>query len=43
MWTDFKPKMFEVEKDEKKALCMCKYTKNPPYCDGSHVTLPKES
>ena len=21
-------------------ICCCKHTKNPPYCDGTHVNLP---
>ncbi|MBP9921147.1 MAG: CDGSH iron-sulfur domain-containing protein, partial [Proteiniclasticum sp.] len=27
-----------VEESGTKALCNCKQTKTPPYCDGSHLT-----
>ena len=23
-------------------ICACKYTKDPPYCDASHTSLPGE-
>ena len=23
------------------AICNCKHTKNPPFCDGTHTTLPE--
>jgi CDGSH-type Zn-finger protein len=22
-------------------MCLCKQTKNPPYCDGSHARIPE--
>ncbi len=37
--SEFKPLIFEVEKDGKYNLCTCKQTKNPPYCDGSHTKV----
>jgi len=37
--TDIRPLAFEVAEKEPVAICMCKHTKNPPYCDGSHVNL----
>jgi len=33
------PVKFTVTAAEKKWLCGCKRTKNPPYCDGTHKTL----
>ncbi|KAK6300412.1 hypothetical protein J4Q44_G00285100 [Coregonus suidteri] len=30
------PLRFVPEKDSKAWLCGCKYTANPPYCDGTH-------
>lgn len=36
-----KPVMFQVEKDGDYYLCNCKQTKNRPFCDGSHKTLPQ--
>ena len=32
---------FTPEKSGKAHLCMCKRTKTPPYCDGSHTKLDK--
>ena len=37
--TDFKPLIFEAEKDGNIYLCTCKQTKTPPYCDGAHTKL----
>ena len=37
--SDFKPKVFQTEEIKKAAICSCKQTKNPPYCDGSHASL----
>ncbi len=37
--TDFRPMLFEVDKDETRHLCQCKQTKTPPYCDGNHNSL----
>lgn len=34
-WQDF-PFRMEVKKGEKKAICSCGKTQNPPFCDGSH-------
>jgi glutamate synthase domain-containing protein 2/CDGSH-type Zn-finger protein len=36
------PKAFTVDEETEAHLCMCKHTKNPPYCDGSHARLPTE-
>jgi CDGSH-type Zn-finger protein len=30
---------FTVEEKKKVALCQCKQTKNPPFCDGAHGKL----
>ena len=30
---------FEVEEKKRYALCTCKYSRNPPFCDGSHKGL----
>jgi CDGSH-type Zn-finger protein len=30
---------FVVEAQKEVYLCMCKHTKNPPYCDGTHKGL----
>lgn len=35
----FAPKRFELAEKKKVALCGCKQTKNPPYCDGTHAKL----
>ena len=34
-----KPKVFTSEETKDAAICGCKQTKNPPYCDGSHASL----
>ena len=34
--TSFSPHIFKAEKTGKVALCMCKFTKTRPFCDGSH-------
>lgn len=36
---DFKLKVLQAEESKKAAICSCKQTKNPPYCDGSHMSL----
>ena len=36
-WRSIAPS--NTESSEKKWLCMCKHTKNVPYCDGTHKTL----
>ena len=36
------PSAEEIKKAEEAktaAMCMCKQSKNPPYCDGSHMSL----
>jgi CDGSH-type Zn-finger protein len=35
----FAPKKIELTEKKKVALCGCRQTKNPPYCDGSHAKL----
>jgi len=35
----FAPKKVELHEKKKVALCGCRQTKNPPYCDGSHTKL----
>ena len=35
----FAPKKIELTEAKKVALCGCRQTKNPPYCDGSHAKL----
>ncbi len=35
----FAPKRIELLENKKVALCGCRQTKNPPYCDGSHAKL----
>ncbi len=37
--TEFTPLAFELTGKKRVALCNCKYTGNPPYCDGSHTKL----
>jgi CDGSH-type Zn-finger protein len=37
--TDFKPHIFKAEESKKVAICMCKQTKNKPFCDGTHASL----
>lgn len=39
--TKIKPLKFEVKSERKVSLCTCKLTKTPPYCDNSHLSLPK--
>ena len=31
--------LFELAEDKTVAICQCKRTGNPPYCDGSHAKL----
>lgn len=40
--TDIAPLPFDTEEEGDAALCLCKYTKNPPYCDGTHASLDAE-
>lgn len=42
--TGIKPLRWTVPKNQVLfQLCACKYTKDPPYCDASHVYLPLEA
>ena len=34
--TKLKPLTFTAQKTGRAYICMCKHTKNPPYCDASH-------
>ena len=34
--TEFEPMAFTLEATKRVALCNCKRTGNPPFCDGSH-------
>ncbi len=39
--TPFRPLEWTVPKTQKiYSLCACKYTKDPPYCDSTHIYLP---
>jgi len=41
--TGLTPYFFEVTNDvENLKLCMCKHTKTPPFCDGSHKRFLNE-
>lgn len=33
---EISPLRFKLEEAKEAWLCGCKYTKNPPYCDGTH-------
>ncbi|MGP8153674.1 MAG: CDGSH iron-sulfur domain-containing protein [Smithella sp.] len=33
------PVEFKLSQTKNVALCGCKQTKNPPYCDGTHTKL----
>jgi CDGSH-type Zn-finger protein len=37
--TEFRPHIFKIEEQKNAAVCMCKHTQNPPFCDGSHAKL----
>ena len=37
--TKYKPIVLTAEKSETIYFCGCKYTKNPPFCDGTHSSL----
>lgn len=37
--SEFKPVKFEIQEDTKAAMCMCKHSSVPVYCDGSHRKL----
>jgi len=39
MGSEFTPIVFKAEESKAAAMCMCKQSKNPPYCDGSHISL----
>ena len=34
---------FEAEESGDAYLCMCKHSKNAPYCDGTHAKLKEEN
>jgi CDGSH-type Zn-finger protein len=36
----FCPKLFTLEREKRVALCLCRHSQNPPYCDGTHNHLP---
>lgn len=36
------PVLLKLEQKRKVVLCMCKATKNPPYCDGTHAKVAVE-
>lgn len=36
------PFEFSVNKERQAALCMCKRTHNPPFCDGTHSMITAE-
>ena len=38
--TAFAPLKFTVTKADTYYLCGCKKTKTPPFCDGTHKSLP---
>jgi CDGSH-type Zn-finger protein len=40
--TEFTPVTFELTEDRRVSLCLCKRTKTPGICDGTHRTLPPE-
>lgn len=37
--TQFLPLLFEINEKKNVAICNCKHTANPPYCDGVHAKL----
>jgi len=39
--TGLEPRRFNVSTKRKVWLCLCKQTKSPPYCDGTHNTFKK--
>lgn len=41
-WTYLEGEKNYTLKDERTALCRCGRTKNPPYCDGSHLAIDWE-
>jgi hypothetical protein len=38
--TNFKPLPFKPKRTKLNTLCMCRYSKAIPYCDGSHINIP---
>lgn len=40
--TGFSPLKFEIAEKQQVALCRCKHTHNPPFCDGTHKTLAND-
>ncbi len=41
--TGITPLAFEVKEESEVHLCLCKQTKTPPYCDGSHTKIPSDA
>ena len=39
--TSFRPKRFRVDHKQNISICLCKYSKNKPFCDGEHRKLPE--
>ncbi|MFA5983605.1 MAG: CDGSH iron-sulfur domain-containing protein [Methylococcaceae bacterium] len=37
--SNFTPQPFLLSEKKTVAICLCKQTKTPPYCDGTHVQL----
>lgn len=37
--TGIEPLKFEIKEKRRVALCLCKHTKKPPFCDGFHSKL----
>jgi len=40
--TGFEPVSYQAAEDITVALCGCKLTKNPPFCDGTHVHVTRK-
>jgi CDGSH-type Zn-finger protein len=40
--TGMEPVAFSLQRSERIILCMCKHTRTPPYCDGSHARFVKD-
>ncbi len=37
--TDFQPVEFVITEEKPVAMCLCKHTEDPPFCDVSHSKL----
>lgn len=37
--SEFSPRPFQLDEKRQVAICRCKHTHTPPYCDGTHQTL----